>query len=36
LALYPCATLGALYVQEEADGRVAIGCRSALQLGETT
>lgn len=34
--LYPCATLGAFYVQDEVEtGRVAIGCRDALKLGQT-
>ncbi|MCX4243081.1 hypothetical protein OEB96_20795 [Paraliomyxa miuraensis] len=34
--LVPCATLGSLYVQEDTDaGSVAIGCRDALQLGQT-
>ena len=33
---YPCATLGAFYVQEDAEnGRVAIGCRDAFKLGQT-
>ncbi len=34
--LYPCSTLGALYVQEGTSADpVAIGCRDALKLGET-
>ena len=32
---YPCATLGAFYVQDDAEnGRVAIGCRDAFRLGQ--
>ena len=34
--VYPCATLGALYVQEDTDaGPAAIGCRDAFKLGQT-
>ncbi len=33
--LYPCATLGAYYVQTTAEGDTAIGCREAFQLGQT-
>jgi hypothetical protein len=35
-ALYPCATFGALYRETRPEGPVAIGCRDALRLGETT
>jgi hypothetical protein len=32
--LYPCATLGAFYVQQTADGPKSIGCQDALRLGQ--
>jgi hypothetical protein len=34
--LLPCATFGALYRQVDGATTVAIGCRDALQLGQTT
>ncbi len=35
-ALYPCAGLGAFYVEKSATGEQAIGCRDALRLGQTS
>ncbi len=32
--VYPCATLGAFYVQQTADGPKSIGCQDALRLGQ--
>jgi len=32
--LFPCAELGACYVEERAEGPVAIGCADALRLGQ--
>jgi hypothetical protein len=33
--IFPCNAFGALYVQTDADGQKAIGCRDAYQLGQT-
>jgi hypothetical protein len=33
--LFPCDTLGALYLETTAQGDIAVGCRDALQLGQT-
>jgi hypothetical protein len=34
--VYPCTTLGALYIQEDTEaGPAAIGCRDAFKLGQT-
>ena len=33
--LFPCDTLGTLYVETTAQGDAPVGCRDALQLGQT-
>jgi hypothetical protein len=32
--IFPCAEFGSCYVEERAEGAVAIGCQDALQLGQ--